>query len=249
MDNNINNRLQDDIDRFVNYEMTPEEEVNFINRIKCDEALKRKVFLSQLIVEAERKKAEKEMLFHTNPACDKYSIKVRLKWMAACLCILMVSLLFYGRTYDLSTQEILNTVYTPPVWESLRSEGFPTIEAARINHYIEKLYLAGDCDSLIIYYQKLSVGDKVEYVTAKSKMFLGIACLQRGNVEQAYSFAKELRDNQNQEVGDWLWLGCLLYDGKRKEATEMAVSISRQKHLYSEEARRIYEALNQRKWF
>ena len=80
-------------------------------------------------------------------------------------------------------------------------------------------------------------------------MFLGIAFLQRGNLELAYSLARELQNGQEEEAGDWLLLGCLLHDGKRKEALELSSRISKQKGLYREEAQKIYENLKQRKWF
>lgn len=62
MDRYKDNRMQDEIDRFLNYEMTPEEEDAFIARMEREETLKEQVFLRQLVVEAERKKAEADIL-------------------------------------------------------------------------------------------------------------------------------------------------------------------------------------------
>lgn len=249
MDRNMEDKIQDEIDRFLNYEMTPEEEAGFMNRMEKDSLLKEKVFLRQLIVEAERKKAEAELLSQTKYKSRKFAMSVRYRWAVACLCILLVGLSFYGRMYRFSTQEIMETCYTPPVWESPRSEGFPTPEAARINRCIEQWYIAGECDSLYACYQQLSAENNLSSVTEKSRMFLGIAFLQRGNLELAYSLARELQSGPEEEAGDWLLLGCLLHDGKRKEALEISSRISKQKGLYREEAQKIYENLKQRKWF
>lgn len=63
MDRNEENRMLDEIDRFLNYEMIPEEESDFIARMEKDEVLREQVFLRQLVVEAERKKAEARILY------------------------------------------------------------------------------------------------------------------------------------------------------------------------------------------
>ena len=58
MDRNEENRMLDEIDRFLNYEMTPEEESDFIARMEKDEVLRKQVFLRQLVVEERRQKQE-----------------------------------------------------------------------------------------------------------------------------------------------------------------------------------------------
>ena len=245
----MEDKIQDEIDRFLNYDMTSEEEAGFINRMEKDERLKEKVLLRQLIVEAERKKMEAEVLDRIKPVSRRSVMSVSYWWAVACLCMLLVGLSFYGRMYRFSTQEIMETCYAPPVWESSRSEGFATPEAARINRCIEQWYIAGERDSLFACYQKLSAEGNLSSVTEKSKMFLGIAFLQQKNMELAYSLARELQSGPEGEAGDWLLLGCLLHDGRRKEALELAFRISKQKGLYQEDAQKIYETLNQRKWF
>ena len=50
MDRNEENRMLDEIDRFLNYEMIPEEESDFIARMEKDEVLREQVFLRQLVV-------------------------------------------------------------------------------------------------------------------------------------------------------------------------------------------------------
>lgn len=124
MDRNEENRMLDEIDRFLNYEMTPEEESDFIARMEKDEVLRKQVFLRQLVVEAERKKAEARILYQKKQERKKLSVRVQVRWIAACLCVLMVLGYFYGRMYRFSTQDVLHEVYNPPVWETLRSEGF-----------------------------------------------------------------------------------------------------------------------------
>ena len=59
--------MLDEIDRFLNYEMIPEEESDFIARMEKDEVLREQVFLRQLVVEAERKKAEARILYQKKP--------------------------------------------------------------------------------------------------------------------------------------------------------------------------------------
>ncbi|MBM6962342.1 hypothetical protein H6A37_00505 [Phocaeicola plebeius] len=249
MDRYSDNRIQDEIDRFLNYEMTPEEEDAFIARMEREETLKEQVFLRQLVVEAERKKAESDILHGVKSERHRLFSNIRLYWTAACLCVLVASLVFYGKMYRFDTQEVLWTVYTPPVWESARAEGFSTPEAARVNHRIAQWYSEEKNDSLVNYYQQLSATGKVSFLTEKSKMLAGIACLHQGRIEQAYVLAKELQKGENKEVGDWLLLGCLLYDGKREEALNLAFSISKKGFFYSEEAQKVYDVLNQRRWF
>lgn len=245
----MEDKIQNDIDRFLNYEMTPEEEAEFMHRMEGDATLKEKVFLRQLLVEAERKKAEAELLNQAKPEFRKSVIPVGYRWAVACLCLLLVGLSFYGRMYRFSTQEVLLTVYTPPVWEGSRSEGFSTPEAARINRCMEQWYLEGAFDSLSVCYQRLFAEGRLSSVTEKSRMFLGITFLKQGNMELAYSLARELQDGPEKETGDWLLLGCLLHDGKRKEALELSFRIGKQEGLYQEEARKINETLNRRRWF
>lgn len=249
MDRYSDNRMQDEIDRFLNYEMTPEEEDAFIARMEREETLKEQVFLRQLVVEAERKKAETEVLRGVQSKKHRLFYDMRFRWAAACLCVLMVGLGFYGRTYCFQTREVLQTVYTPPVWESARSEGFSTPEAARINHRIAQWYSEEKNDSLVNYYRQLSAKDELSFLTEKSKMLVGIACLHQDSIEQAYVLAEELQKGGNDETGNWLLLGCLLYDGKREEALDLAFRISKKEGLYSEEAQKIYDTLNQRRWF
>lgn len=80
-------------------------------------------------------------------------------------------------------------------------------------------------------------------------MSVGIACLYQDSIEQAYVLAEELQKGENKEAGDWLLLGCLLHDGERKDALALASRISKKGGLYSEEAQKIYDTLNQRRWF
>ena len=167
MDRYSDNRIQDEIDRFLNYEMTPEEEDTFIARMEREETLKEQVFLRQLVVEAERKKAESDILHGVKPEGHLLFSNIRLYWTAACLCVLMASLVFYGKMYRFDTQEVLQTVYTPPVWESARAEGFSTPEAARVNHRIAQWYSEEKNDSLVNYYQQLSATGKVSFLTEK----------------------------------------------------------------------------------
>ena len=94
--------MLDEIDRFLNYEMTPEEESDFIARMEKDEVLREQVFLRQLVVEAERKKAEARILYQKKPERKKLSVRVQVRWIAACLCVLMVLGYFYGRMYRFS---------------------------------------------------------------------------------------------------------------------------------------------------
>lgn len=249
MDRYSDNRMQDEIDRFLNYEMTPEEEDAFIARMEREETLKEQVFLRQLVVEAERKKAEAEVLRGVQSKKHRLFYDMRFRWAAACLCVLMVGLGFYGRTYRFQTREVLQTVYTPPVWESARSEGFSTPEAARINHRIAQWYSEEKNDSLVNYYRQLSAKGNLSFLTEKSKMLVGIACLHQDSIEQAYVLAEELQKRENDEIGNWLLLGCLLHDGKREEALDLAFRISKKEGLYSEEAQKIYDTLNQRRWF
>lgn len=249
MDRYSDNRMQDEIDRFLNYEMTPEEEDAFIARMEREETFKEQVFLRQLVVEAERKKAETEVLRGVQSKKHRLFYDMRIRWAAACLCVLMVGLGFYGRTYCFQTREVLQTVYTPPVWESARSEGFSTPEAARINHRIAQWYSEEKNDSLVNYYRQLSAKDELSFLTEKSKMLVGIACLHQDSIEQAYVLAEELQKGGNDEIGNWLLLGCLLHDGKREEALDLAFRISKKEGLYSEEAQKIYDTLNQRRWF
>ena len=154
MDRYSDNRIQDEIDRFLNYEMTPEEEDAFIARMEREETLKEQVFLRQLVVEAERKKAESDILHGVKSERHRLFSNIRLYWTAACLCVLVASLVFYGKMYRFDTQEVLWTVYTPPVWESARAEGFSTPEAARVNHRIAQWYSEEKNDSLVNYYQQ-----------------------------------------------------------------------------------------------
>lgn len=249
MDRYSDNRMQDEIDRFLNYEMTPEEEDAFIARMEREETLKEQVFLRQLVVEAERKKAEAEVLRGVQSKKHRLFYDMWFRWAAACLCVLMVGLGFYGRTYRFQTREVLQTVYTPPVWESARSEGFSTPEAARINHRIAQWYSEEKNDSLVNYYRQLSAKGNLSFLTEKSKMLVGIACLHQDSIEQAYVLAEELQKGGNDEIGNWLLLGCLLHDGKREEALDLAFRISKKEGLYSEEAQKIYDTLNQRRWF
>ena len=243
------NRMQDEIDRFLNYEMTPEEEDAFIARMEREETLKEQVFLRQLVVEAERKKAEADILRGVQSKKHRLFYDMWIRWAAACLCVLMISLGFYGRTYRFQTREVWQTVYTPPVWESARSGGFSTPETARINRRIAQWYSEGKNDSLVNYYRQLSVEGYLSFLTEESKMSVGIACLYQDSIEQAYVLAEELQKGENKEAGDWLLLGCLLHDGKRKDALDLAFRISKKEGLYSEEAQKIYDALNQRRWF
>lgn len=249
MDRYSDNRMQDEIDRFLNYEMTPEEEDAFIVRMEREETLKEQVFLRQLVVEAERKNTEREVLRGVQSKKHRLFYDMRIRWAAACLCVLMIGLGFYGRVYRFQTREVLQTVYTPPVWESARSEGFSTPEAARINHRIAQWYSEEKNDSLVNYYRQLSAKGKLSFLTEKSKMLVGIACLHQDSIEQAYVLAEELQKGENKEAGDWLLLGCLLHDGEREEALDLAFRISKKKGLYSEEAQKIYDTLNQRRWF
>lgn len=246
---NEKEQIQDEIDRFLNYEMNREEEDDFIGRMKKDDALREKVLFCQLMIEAERKKREAEFIGQAVRTPRRKVFIRRYGWIAACLCILLGGLFFYGRMYRFSTQEVLQTVYVPPVWEASRSEGFLTPEHARINRRIEQWYLDGETDSLVVCYRNLSADGGLTCMTGKSRMYMGTAFLQQGDVRTAYWLANELVAGPEKEVGEWLMLGCLLYDGKRQEALELASRIGERNNVYREEAEKIQNALKCRRWF
>lgn len=248
MDKKTEQLTNDKIDRFINYEMSPEEEAEFMAHLDKDKILKEKVLLRQLIVEAERKNSEEALLAHIKKR-TKHSLWTA-KWrFAACACVLLAGLFFYGRMYSYSPQNILADSYTSPVWEGSRDEGFVSPMASRINNQIAQWYEEGKEDSLTLYYQKLDTEKELPVITLKSKLFLGIVFLHQGKTGLALSFAKELQGTSCEDAGEWLQLGCLLYQGNRQEALELTLRIHKKQNRYSEDARKIHENLNQRKWF
>lgn len=248
MDKKTEQLTNDEIDRFINYEMSPEEEAEFMALLNKDKILKEKVLLRQLIVEAERKNSEEALLAHIKNHTKHSGMVIKWKFVA-CACVLLAGLLFYGRMYSDSPQKVLADSYTPPVWEGSRDEGFVSPMASRINNQIAKWYEEGKEDSLTLYYQNLDTENELPVITLKSKLFLGIVFLHQGKIDLAFSLAKELQSTSCEDAGEWLQLGCLLYQGNRQEALELALRIHKKQNRYSEDARKIYDNLNQRKWF
>lgn len=114
---------EEQIDRFINHEMTPREHQDFLREIDTDQELKEKVTLQALLAEAANRRAEQaavKALRSRQPGRSK-NLLFRSSIAAAAVVVLCV-LFFTGNGYRYSTTQLYATHYQTPEIELSRGE-------------------------------------------------------------------------------------------------------------------------------
>lgn len=107
------------IDRFINNEMEPEERKAFSRELTTDEELKKQVKLRGLLAEAEIREAEKKALRALTAKPQKRH--KRWIWSSAAAAAVVLGILFFvGNSHRYAPTDIFRTYYAEPVIEPSR---------------------------------------------------------------------------------------------------------------------------------
>lgn len=245
----INDDIQKDIDRFLNYEMNKVEEEEFLKKMDSDQELKDTVLLQQLVVEAQRKKAEEEFVRHIRNRANRRRTGMFRYSLVAASIFIFLGLFLYGNSSRFSTGEILEEEFAAPIWEGSRGSGYASVDEAIINRLVENYSRHNQQDSLAIFYAELKQAGKLDVLTLKSKVLLSYSFIKSGNAGDARPFVEDILDSPYADTGEWLLLGCFLVEGNRDMAMQTALKISEKDNVYSDSAEKILERLERKKWF
>lgn len=115
------------IDRFICNEMSPEERAAFCQQLQVDEELQKQVKLRGLLAEAVTKDMEKEAFRAIKAGCGKEMRRehnkrhlIIMRNCAAIAAVLLGLLFFVGNSHRYSPQDLFRTHYVEPVIEPSR---------------------------------------------------------------------------------------------------------------------------------
>ena len=227
------------IDRFVCNEMSPEERAAFCLQLQADKELQKQVKLRGLLAEAVTQEMEKEA-FRAMKAgyskdmrreckeCEEIRKECKgckeltdgqkarskrhliiMRNCAAVAAVLLGLLFFIGNSHRYSPQELFRAHYVEPV-----------IGPSRGGNEVASALRDASC------------------------------CLKQGRTQETIALiTPQILESIYGEEAGWLLLCAYLQAGERAKAKETALSIRRENGLYAAEAAAILKQLEEKRWF
>lgn len=239
-------QLEQQIDQFINNEMSPAERLDFSQKLETDNKLKQQVKLRTLLIEGELIRAEKEARtameaskgFHIRP------------WVAvACVVFVLVGVgLYTSNSYRYSLQEIYDSYYEIPIIERARGEGLAD-EVALYNQQIINAYEKQQYRVIAELYQKKNLSDLLDAFPVSTQLYISIAFMEQKKEQEAIPLLLSLTDTQYKEEAEWLLLCCYMKTNDRNKALQWVEKIKNNNGIYVKKTTFIEQLLKEKKWF
>lgn len=248
-------QLEQQIDRFINNEMSASEHQEFRQRLEMDKDLKKQVELRMILIEGElihaeeKARAAMEASRHSGIHSRHSGKTFRRSWLAAaCVVLILLGIGYAGHTYRYSTQEIYQTYYAIPIIERTRGEGMPE-QVAIYNQQIINNFEQHKYKEISELYQSGHLSEIIGQFPASTLLYISIALLEQQKASEAISLLQPLVTTPYQEEAEWLLLCCYLSEGDRNSALQLVEKIANANGLYVDKAILIKTLLQERRWF
>lgn len=241
--------LDEQIDRFINDDMLPEEREDFCRKLNDDQGLKETVLIRKLLVEAQLRKSETEFREkqHASSTPGKKHLKL---WAAIVAAAVIALLLMIGNTFSHQPEELYYKFYSEPIVEHSRGNTGLPIEQILLSNKIDSLYKATNYTEVVALYKNAEQEQPgVTYFTEVSTLHIGLSLMKLNQTTEATVLLKQLLSTEYAEEAEWLLLHVYLKENLRKEACVIAKRITEEKGRYSVAAEEILNNLNKRIWF
>ncbi|WP_175629413.1 hypothetical protein [Bacteroides acidifaciens] len=240
-------QLEQQIDQFINNEMSPAERRDFSQKLETDKNLKQQVKLRMLLIEGELIRAEKEARTAMEASKGGY---IR-PWITTVACVVFVLVgigLYVGNSYRYTPQEIYAAYYEVPIIERARGEGLAD-EIALYNQQIINAYEKQQYKVIAELYQKKNLFDMLDTFPVSTQLYISIAFMEQKKEQEAIPLLLSLIDTQYKEEAEWLLLCCYMKTNDRNKALQMVERIKDNNGIYMQKTTFIEQLLKEKKWF
>lgn len=248
-------QLEQQIDRFINNEMSASEHQEFCKRLEADNDLKKQVELRMILIEGELIRAEEKALaaMKASGRSDmgrRHSERTfRWSWLAAaCVILLLVGIGYVGNSYQYSPQNINRMYYEIPIIERTRGGGLPE-QIASYNRQIIDYYENGQYKEIVALYQRENLSEEKDNFPVHTLLYISIALIEQQHAQEAIPLLQPLVATPYQEEAEWLLLSCYLETNNRQSAIQLADKIIKRNGMFSEKAILIENSLKEKRWF
>lgn len=239
-------QLEQQIDQFINNEMSPSEQQEFRRILETDSNLKQQVELRMILIEGELIRAEKKARMAME--APKH-IHIYPRVAAACILFVFISMgLYVGNLYRYSPEEICQTYYEVPVIERARGVGISE-EVAEYNQQIITAYEQQQYEVITKLCRKKELFIRMDAFPASTRLYISIAFIEQQETAEATPLLLPLADTPYKEEVEWLLLCCYMKTNDRKQALQVVEKIKENNGLYKEKAMLIEKLLKEKKWF
>ncbi len=237
------------IDRFIQNEMTADEREQFVLSMRNDKDLKEQVAIRYLLLEGTLiNNEEKARMALTNIAHTNN--RKRVRWIAvACIILLLGMGGWFGNQPLYSPQELYLIYHSIPVLERARGGNELTKENAVTNALLTEWYEQGKYKDIADWYNRNRQEKTIDALPDYTSLFIAVALLEQEKAEDATTILLHTKSTDYQEETEWLLLCCYLKTNQRKEAGELAGKIQAEKGAFASAAARIKTDLKKKKWF
>lgn len=238
-------QLEQQIDQFINNEMSPSEQQEFREILETDDNLRQQVELRMMLIEGELIRAEKKARL----AMEAPRQICFYPWVAACILFVCIgSGLYVGNLYRYSTEEICRTYYEVPIIERARGTGMSE-KVAEYNQQIITAYEQQQYEIITQLYRKKELSIWEDAFPVSTRLYIGIAFIEQQNIAEAIPLLLPLTDTPYKEEAEWLLLCCYMKTNERNKALQIVEAIKENNGLYKEKAMSIEKLLKEKKWF
>lgn len=240
-------QIEQQIDRFINNEMSLFEQEEFRRMLETDSHLKEQVKLRMILIEGELIRAEQKARLAIE--ASKHNIHPH-SWVAvACiLCIFAGIGLYVGSLHRYSPEEIYQTYYEVPIIGRARGEGISE-KIAECNQKIITAYEQQQYETVTELYREKELSIKIDAFPVSTRLYIGISFIERQETTEAISVLLPLVGTPYKEEAEWLLLCCYMKINDRDKALQVVTEIKEDNGLYKEKAISIEKLLKERKWF
>ncbi|QIU95934.1 hypothetical protein [Bacteroides faecium] len=241
--------LEQQIDRFVQNEMTPDEREQFVLSMRNDKELKEQVAIRYLLLEGtlinNEEKARMALIniVHTNN-------RKRIRWIAAACIILLLGMGgWFGNQPMHSPQELYLIYHSIPAIERARGGNELTEKNAVTNVQLTEWYEQGKYKDIADWYNRNRQENTIDALPDYTSLFIAVALLEQENAGDATTILLQIKSTDYREETEWLLLCCYLKTNQREEAEELANKIQTEKGIFANAAGRIKTDLKKKRWF
>lgn len=257
------------IDRYATDRMTPDEQTAFEERMRCDPELARETETVRHIVNALERRNEEEAFGelaqigsvdelkrilnaseHRAAETPQRLNRLRqlIPFAAAAAAILLF--VWIGMRPEYASKELYGRWYETPEYAPAVSRGDTETDAEleRLLDSAAVYYAAGDWDKAIAAYERADVHEYPAY----ARFYRAAALSAVGRSDEAIRAFRQLAEDPDSEYAeDAAWQLALEYlrQNNRAWARKMLESLAFEQGPYADDARRLLDELNTRKWF
>lgn len=235
------------IDRFINNEMSQEERTAFCNELDNDTSLREEVMLRMALTEAELTHAEGNARRALQASSDRKKYKVGRVIFAAAMIAGLIFL--FGNTYKYTPRDLYTAYYQTPVIERLRGGNTLNEEDVIINKDIIDFFNQKEYEKVLSLYIGKWRHKSIPDLPVVTLLYVSISFLETDRAPEAISTLLQIASDEYEDEINHLLLYGYLKENKRDKAEGIIEKLLLNPGAYTKEAKEIEAKLKERRWF